>query len=225
VQIFGHLVLQNFLTLSTQPKLTIMKWLKRILYFLLSVIVLMLLISFFLPAQKTIVRSAVIKADPTKVQAVLSDLKTYNSWMTWNQKDPNMKVEYGTTSGVGASYKWKSDNWQVGEGALRITKSTPEEVGMELLMDGESPAPATWALSPKDGGTNIVWKMDMQMGGNPIKKWFGLMMEGVMGGEFDKSLAQMKDFIESGKYQPPVEVNVSKPDSLKQTKDSMMLKK
>ncbi len=203
-----------------------MKWLKRILYFFVSIIVLMLLISFFLPSQKMVERTANIKADPTKVQAVLSDLKTYNSWMTWNQKDPNMKVEYGTnSSGVGATYNWKSENWQVGEGGLRITKSTPQEVGMELMMDGEAPAPATWTLSPKEGGTEIIWRMNMEMGANPIKKWFGLMMEGVMGSEFEKSLAQMKDFIESGKYQPAAVTNVMVTDSLKQTKDTTKMKK
>ena len=42
-----------------------------------------------------------------------------------------------------------------------------------------------------DGGSEVTWRMDADMGGNPVFRVFGLFMDGMMGKIFDKGLANL----------------------------------
>ncbi len=179
-----------------------MKKLLKILGWILGLLILFLLAGFLLPAKVSVSRSATIAASGDKVYSVLNDLKTYNSWMTWNQKDPQMKIEWGPrTSGQGAYYKWTSSHKQVGSGQLSITEAQPNKKITTALIFGASPDPsyATWNIEPSDKDTKLQWTMDMDMGANPIGRWMGFLMKGAIEKDFDQSLSQLKEKIESGK--------------------------
>lgn len=178
-----------------------MKKLIKILGWVLGIIILLLLAGFLLPSTVSVNRSIDIKAKPEQVYNVLTDLKTYNSWMVWNQRDPQMKQEWGAiTRGKGASYKWFSSDSQVGNGELTITEATPGKYVSTAMVFGESPEPnmASWTLEPLNNQTRVKWDMKMDMGMNPAFRWVGLMMKGVMKKDFDSGLAQLKEKIESG---------------------------
>jgi len=179
-----------------------MKRLLKILGWLLAVVVLIICVGFFFPATVSISRSTEIKAAPDQVYEVLTDLSTYNEWMTWNQVDPAMKIEWGASKkGKGASYKWFSTNRQVGNGSLTITDVEPNKKVTTTMLFGESPEPtmASWLLVPGNGSTGLTWNLNMNMGMNPLARWFGKLMKGSMEKDFEKGLAQLKEKIESGK--------------------------
>ncbi|MES2773679.1 MAG: SRPBCC family protein [Bacteroidota bacterium] len=183
-----------------------MKWVKRILLSLLVLIVLVVGISFFLPKTSHIERSAVINAKPETVFSFINNLKTYDSWMTWNQMDPDWKVKMSeNTTGKGATYSWESDNSDVGKGSMTITESKPNTtVVSDLTVDGMGTSPIAFNLTPDGAGTKVQWEMNSDMSKAPfifsvMGKWMSALgvMDKMAGGEFDKSLANLKKLAET----------------------------
>ena len=66
-----------------------MKWVKRILSWLLVLVVLIVGISFLLPNILVVELSTTIYAESETVYGIVNNLKSYVKWMTWNQVDPN----------------------------------------------------------------------------------------------------------------------------------------
>lgn len=193
-----------------------MKTLKRIGVILLAIIVLLVVISFLLPGKIHVERSAEIKAPAQVVFAQVNNLRNWNLWMPYNKIDPDMKIEYtGPEEGTGAGYSWTSEHESVGNGKLSITESKPNELvvtALDFMENGV--ATGSFKFEPTDAGTKVTWGMDMDMGMNPVGKYFGLFMDQLMGPDFEKGLTDLKKVSES--YTPPVtpEINPAPADSL-----------
>jgi uncharacterized protein YndB with AHSA1/START domain len=190
-----------------------MKTLKRIGVVLLAAIVLLLVISFFLPSHVHVERSRVVKAKPEAVFAQINDLHNWNNWMPWNRMDPNMKITYAdVTSGPGASYSWQSENENVGNGKLTITKSDPNRL-VETEMDFMEHGKGSGAFSIEEAadGTKVTWSMDSDMGNNPLFKFMGLFMDNMVGGDFEKGLEDLDNVAAANPIAAPQEPVVAAP--------------
>ena len=87
-----------------------MRILRGILFSLLGLLLLLLIVSFFLPSKVNVTRSATINAPADRIFAEVNDFKNWHKWMPWSEKDPTMKFIYdATTAGKGAGYCWKSE--------------------------------------------------------------------------------------------------------------------
>ncbi|MFT3934801.1 MAG: SRPBCC family protein [Chitinophagaceae bacterium] len=178
-----------------------MRILKKVLSWLLILILLVAVIGLFLPRKVHIERSATVNASPTAVYNLVNDLKTYDKWMPWNKLDAKWKVEYGPqTTGTGAWYKWESTNKNVGKGQLTIDESVPgNKVVTRLNFEGfDTPAMGGYIMKPDGGKTNLTWYMDTDMGANPFSHWMGLFMGKLMGPQFDKGLADIAAMADRG---------------------------
>jgi hypothetical protein len=191
-----------------------MKWLKRILAGLLSLMLLIVLVSFLLPKKCHVQRQISVAAGPSAVFAMVNDLNTYDKWMPWNQKDPNMKKIFGpTTAGKGAYYSWDSKNPEVGVGKLTITESLPDSVATALDFGEMGISYGGWTLAPEGNGTKVTWFMDSDMSGGGflygvMGKWMGALgvFDGMVGPDFEKGLANLKLLAETASIAPPVPV-------------------
>lgn len=199
-----------------------MKTLRRIGIFLLAFLVILLIISFFLPSKVHVERIAVINAQPDIVFKQVNNLRNWNNWMPWNKLDPNIKIKYyGPEEGTGSGYSWSSENGQVGKGKLSITDSKPNEsVITAMNFTGNGVATGSFHLESLEGKTKITWGMDMDMGMNPVAKYIGLFMDQMIGADFEQGLSDLKKVSES--YTPPVtpELNAAPADSATATKPS-----
>jgi ribosome-associated toxin RatA of RatAB toxin-antitoxin module len=189
-----------------------MTLIKRIAWVLLGIIVLIFVVSFFLPGTAHIQRTKVINAPTSTVYAIVNDLKTYDEWMPWNRIDTNMKKTYGATDvGTGASYSWTSTNKNVGTGKLTITESIPnQKVTTALDFGGMGTAYGGWVMAPKDSGTEVTWYMETKMtGGNffssVVGKYMCLFMDKMMGPQFVQGLDSLASVAERNKGpRPPI---------------------
>lgn len=178
----------------------------RILIWVAAIVGLFLLIGAFLPGSVTVARSTSIKAPAPTVYGVLTDLTTYDAWMPWNQIDSNMQKTFGPlTKGKGAWYSWTSEHWKVGEGKLEISEVIPNQsVTTDLVFGGSDEInKANWKLEPGANATGVTWTIHAHFGHNPISRWFGLFAESMIGPDFEKGLAQLKQKIETGELRPP----------------------
>ncbi|HZF99936.1 MAG TPA: SRPBCC family protein [Chitinophagales bacterium] len=194
-----------------------MKILKTVGIAVLSLVVLLLVVSFFLPSHIHVERSRVIKARPDAVFAQVNDLKNWTAWMPWNKKDPNMQIEWGAqTAGVGAGYSWKSVHDEVGNGKMHISKSEPNALveTQMYLMDSAEPMTGTLKLEPADGGnTKVTWSMDGDSGKNPMWKYMALMMDKMVGPDFEKGLEDLDRVAQANPVPEPQTQIVEAPDT------------
>jgi len=169
----------------------------------LKIIVAMIFIiigaSYLISPNVEVERSIEINAPIEKVFAQANDLKNWENWSPWFEKDPNMKIIYSSpTMGKDAFYSWESDNENVGLGKLRILESVENSsIKTELLFDGEDdPAFGGWKFEKTNNGTKVSWGFKADMGMNPVARYVALFLDGMVGPDFEKGLANMKKHCE-----------------------------
>jgi len=177
---------------------------KRILKFsalaLLVVITVILVAAAMQPNTFRVARSATVKAPPEVVFNRVNVLKNWEAWNPWGKIDPNMKLTYdGPESGVGASYSWAGNN-DVGEGRGTITESRANEL-VQLKLEFFKPmagvSVAEFTFASKGGETEVTWTMTGK--NSYVAKIFCMFMnmDKMIGGQFDKGLADLKQTVES----------------------------
>lgn len=147
-----------------------------------------------------VTRSAIFNASPDKVFEQVNDFHKWDAWSPWAKLDPTMKTTYsGAASGVGSSYSWVGND-QVGEGKMVITASHPNEhiaIDLEFIKPFAAKNVTEFMFKPDGDNTNVTW--DMTGKNNFMGKGFNLVMnmDKMVGGDFEKGLAQMKTVVES----------------------------
>jgi hypothetical protein len=138
-------------------------------------------------------RSAVIAAPPERILPLINDLRQFNTWNPFANKDPAMQMTYhGPESGPGAANDFEGR--RAGKGSLTILESAAGTVAMRLLMTAPFACDNTieFALSPRGAATEVTWTM---AGANAfIGKVMSLFcnMDKMVGREFDSGLAALK---------------------------------
>jgi len=142
-------------------------------------------------------RSVVVNAAPDKPYALVAEPRRWKEWTVWNQRDPAMKIEYfGAASGAGSGWAWKSAS--EGDGRMTLSAAEPgRQVAYDLYFpDMDSTSTGTLRFAPEGAATRVTWTMDGDMGTNPIGHWFGLVMDNMVGKDFDAGLARLKALAE-----------------------------
>ena len=170
---------------------------KKIVIGIIALLLVLIAIAFVLPASSHVERRITINASPAKVFAVLRDFQQFNQWSPWADIDPNVQYSYsGPIGDVGAKYDWRG-NSAVGAGSQEITALTPDqEIKIHLIFEGQGDAQVAYRLSA-DNGSTVIWSFDSEHGFNPLNRWFGLLLDGMIGGDYDKGLAKLKTYVES----------------------------
>ena len=152
------------------------------------------------PNQFHVARTARIAAKPPAVFAQVNDFHQWDGWNPWAKLDPAMKQSYaGAPAGVGAVYTW-AGNSHVGEGRMTVTESRPSElirIKMEFLKPFANTSTAEFTFRPEGDHTVVTWSMEGT--NNFMAKAIHLVMnmDRMIGGQFEKGLAQMKAVAEA----------------------------
>ncbi|MEE9303986.1 MAG: SRPBCC family protein [Thiotrichaceae bacterium] len=175
-----------------------MKFLKKVILSLLFLFVVLTLVSFFLPQKQHVERNVEISASAEKIYPYLINPKLFNEWSPWSKLDPDMKVQFtGPESGIGAGMSWQSNQSDVGNGSWKIIKTVENESLVTALDFGDQgTATSFFRLQPKDGKTQVTWGFDTDAGMNPMKRWFGLLMDSMVGEAYQKGLQSLKVLVE-----------------------------
>ena len=175
--------------------------LKIILLVVVAVVGVFLVVAMMQPDEFRVTRSTTIAAPAPTVFALVNDLHSWEKWNPWQKVDPAMKVTFsGPPAGVGASYTWVG-NKDVGEGRLGIIESRPSDlirIKLEFLKPFTATNTAEFIFKPEGNATAVTWSMFGNK--NLISKVMGLVMnmDTMIGGQFEKGLADMKATAEAG---------------------------
>lgn len=178
--------------------------LKKLFIVFVALIIVFVVIVALQPSEFRVVRSATIAAPTPAVFAQVNDFHKWDAWSPWAKLDPAMKKTYdGAPAGTGAIYSW-SGNDQVGEGRMTLTESRASDL-IRIKLEFMKPFAATntteFSFKPEGNQTVVTWSMFGE--NNFMAKAFGLFMnmDKMVGGDFEKGLAQLKSVMEAAPKQ------------------------
>ncbi|MEL7029586.1 MAG: SRPBCC family protein, partial [Pseudomonadota bacterium] len=164
------------------------------------IVAIAVVVGFFLPREVTVERSVVIDAPQEAVFEHVNSMNAFNAWSPWYLRDPDaMYVIQGPEAGVGSKMTWRSEQQDVGSGSQEIIESQPPSYVRTTLDFGQQGvAEADFTLEPAGtGGTKVTWGFETDMGANPLGRYFGLMMDGFIGKDYETGLAKLKEITEA----------------------------
>jgi uncharacterized protein YndB with AHSA1/START domain len=178
----------------------------RLLLVLVLIVVGLVIVIASRPSEFRVERTTVVAAPPAAVFAQVNDFHKWDAWNPWAKMDPALKQTYeGAPAGAGAVYTW-AGNRQVGEGRMTIVESRPNDlirVRLEFLKPFANTSLAEFTFKPQGTQTAVTWSMTGT--NNFMAKAFHLVMnmDRMIGGQFDKGLADMKSTVEAGPRPEP----------------------
>lgn len=156
-----------------------------------------------LPADYSVSRSIVIAAPPEQVFQQVNDLRRWEDWSPWLQRDPNSKNSYrGPVSGKGAIFMWDG-NEDVGKGQMTIEESLPPseiEIRLDFMSPYRGTADSGFAFDPVEGGTRVTWSFagEQNYVERAVFTLMGLEMDQMIGKDYELGLANLKRVVETG---------------------------
>lgn len=162
-----------------------------------ALIGLLLVVGLILPSSVSVSRTIVIAAAPEEVFPYLNNFENFNKWSPWAEIEPDAEYHFeGPAEGVGARVSWVGE--EVGSGTQEITLSTPfERVEVALDFGSQGTADAVYEINIVEGGTEVTWGFSTDVGMNLVGRYFNLMMEKWVGGDYERGLANLKAIVES----------------------------
>ena len=176
----------------------------KILIAVAVIVVVFVVIVALQPKEYRVARSTTISAPPPAVFAQVNDFHKWEAWNPWGKIDPAMKQAYeGAPAGVGAIYTWAGNN-EVGEGRMTITESRPSDlirINLEFFKPFAGNSTAAFTFKPEGNQTVVTWTMTGE--NNFMAKAIHLFMnmDKMIGGQFEKGLAEMKSIVEAAPKQ------------------------
>lgn len=176
-----------------------MRVLRTVLLSLAALLAVFLLVGLFLPTTAHVERSIIARASPAAVYEVVSDLRRFNEWSPWFDLDPQAVYTYsGPERGVGAKLAWTSEQRSVGSGSQEIIAAVPDRsVTMRLDFGSEGRATARLEITPVDGGSRVTWGFDTDFAGSYLCRYFGLLLDRLVGADYEDGLARLKRLLEA----------------------------
>lgn len=181
-----------------------MKFLKKVLFVLISLIALILIAGLFLKKEMDVERKVSINLPKDQVFDYVRYLKNQDEYGVWQKMDPNMKKSYhGEDGTVGFISKWKSDNEDVGSGEQEITKIVEDErieTKLRFKEPWESESDAYFYFKAEsDSTTEVTWSFH---GTTPYP--FNIMllfmdMDAMLGKDLEGGLKNLKKVLETSK--------------------------
>ncbi len=176
-----------------------MKILKYIALGILSLLILLLIVSLFLPNKVRVERSITVNTEAEVPFKLINNLDAFNSWSPWDDMDSTAQYKYSDTLvGENAWISWISSNAKIDKGKLTIISSKPYElIALKLEFNNQEPSVTKFIFNEENNSTKLAWQLEINFGYNLIGRWFGLFMDDMIGADCEKGLLKIKQLCEA----------------------------
>ncbi len=184
-----------------------MKTIIKVLCWLGGIIVLLVIISFFLPRTYKVERTTMIKAGPEVIYGLTMNFAQWHLWVPWTKEmDPTAVFEMkGPAGQLGTSWSWNGK--KMGEGTMVSSELVPgKRVAYDLAFDhGKYKSKGSIEIEQAGDSCKVSWNDQGDLGYNPMARYMGLFMDRMMGPDFEKGLASLKKVAEARSTWPKIE--------------------
>ncbi len=170
---------------------------------LIATVLLLILLAYLVtcalgPKDLNVERSIKIEAASSEIYPLVNNLKNWEKWSSWYEKEPTMKLSYGDkTEGKGSIYAWDGEN--SGKGSLEILEAVSnKQIKTKLKFDGfDGASYGQWDFNESGNQTEVIWGMK----GDDLPFMLrGMMLvmnqKTKMVADFDRGLANLKKLVE-----------------------------
>ncbi len=169
--------------------------LKNILPGVVSVLVLLVGVSYLFPRYVEVSRAAQLASSSEALYSIVATPAEWPKWSPRSQRDPNMISSFsGPSSGQGARWDWESETQ--GDGAVVLIRAEPvKSIGYVLTTVGvDAPSYGDFRFTRNSSGTIVTWDLTTDVGNSPIGRWRGLMMPNRLSKDFDVGLRNLERY-------------------------------
>ena len=175
-----------------------MRLVKKLLLGLLVLTAGLAVIGWFMPAKRQVARNIVLRGKTEEVFSRIATPRRWPEWTAWTtNRFPDMTLRFeGAESGVGA--KMIAAGKSSGNGIVKIVEADPAS-GIAYTLDfnhGMQLFTGAIRYTNTPDGLRVTWTLDADLGVNPLKRWAGLAMGSLMGGDMEHGLAKLKVQVE-----------------------------
>ncbi|MEM9247124.1 MAG: SRPBCC family protein [Pseudomonadota bacterium] len=148
-------------------------------------------LSFTLPRHVSVERAAQVAAAPETILALAASNTGYQSFNPYKTLDPDLRIDlYGPSAGVGSGFHFDSKD---GTGRQTVAEVTPERVTYTVDLGPMGQPTQSIRAVPAANGAEVTWRVDADMGFNPVFRVMGLFMDAMMGPTFELGLENLAD--------------------------------
>lgn len=174
-----------------------MQILKKVIIVIVAILLLLLVVALLLPSKYHVSRSIEINQPDSVVFEKVVNFNYRASWDPWIGMEPNAKTEISGPAGEpGAQWSWEGE--KIGKGRMTIQeveKNRRIKSKLEFLEPQSGESDVTWEFTPVANGTQVTWSFS-GVSEYPIGRYFGIMMDSMVGGDFERGLANLKKVCE-----------------------------
>ncbi|MEI7898405.1 MAG: SRPBCC family protein [bacterium] len=184
-----------------------MKAIIKIFYWLLGIVALLVIVSFFLPKTYKVERNIFIKSSPEVIFSLTGNFAQWHLWVPWTKEVDSTAVfeMTGEAGRIGTSWKWEGKI--LGNGEMISTELIPGQlVGYDLAFNkGQYRSKGKVTIELQGDSCKVAWIDEGDLGYNPVSRYMGLFMGKMMGPDFEKGLAKLKTVAETRNSWPKIE--------------------
>lgn len=166
----------------------------------------LVIFGMILPRDYHVTVTQKISASPEIVAAKIQNLKAWQEWCNWTERNPNyagiVNSYEGEESGVGAVWTWTHSS---GNGRQEIKKvDGPFLTEVETVFAEYPPMENSFVLEPEEDGIKVIWSISGRVNSGPVDGWFTLFLPSMMKPDLQIGLDKLKEVceIEAKKPQP-----------------------
>lgn len=164
-------------------------------FLLISLVLLLGVLMLLLPTSGHVERQVYIAAAPHRVRDTLTEMGTYPSWFPWIPEQDTAGVHLSAPSG--GPYAWIAWTAPTRKGVtscrFEVAAVTDSTVQFRYWFGHMPPMTGAFVCRPSgDGGTMVIWYIDMQAGWKPWWRLWAVMMDRLTGPYMDRGLEQLK---------------------------------
>ena len=172
---------------------------KKILIALACLFGLVLVVGALLPSSYRVERSRVVRAPAEVVYAQVADLRRWSDWAPWHvERYPGAQWMFGGAArGTGAVRSWTGE--AVGAGTLSLSSGDPTTgVAYAASLDGgRARVQGHISLASVEGGTQVTWVDEGEVGGNPFVHYLVPLVRSRLGEDFERALEGLGRVVEA----------------------------
>lgn len=171
-----------------------MSILKKISYVVLAIIALFFIAALFLPSEYEVERSIEINKPIENVYGYVADFNNFHAWNPWTPMEPGHKFEVtGDSAAIGQKYYWEGEI--IGSGEMVFTELKQNQSiksSISFLSPEQASGIVDFTFEGDMNKTKVSWMLTGEAG-YPIGRYFGLMMDSMLGGDFEKGMKKLKE--------------------------------
>ena len=167
--------------------------LKKILFGVVGIVILLTVIGFLMPSQYTVERTVRINAPAENIFKHVKNLRHWQRWGVWFKGDPDMQVSYsGPESAVGSQSSWISERQGNGQMEVIGIEENQRFIYSLFFVDTQMRSTGELVFAQSEGQTLVTWRDYGDVGINPLYRYFAFFMDSTIGDDLQMGLDNLK---------------------------------